>query len=193
MFAYHPAGVRAQITRDSLTYTLSVSGGLTIINVENYHQSRVIDILLPQSHRIKRLKVFGLNYESFLSLLTLPAPSFEYLEEIDVKVDSSQSEVRNHPITALCGARNLMKLHLNLGIDTIRTESLLLPWGNLTDLEMVNVSSLASTIHHILGQSHSLIRATFQINNNSDTITVDTPIGLHHLEETSFLHREPVD
>jgi hypothetical protein len=193
--SHNPDDAQVQIVRDSLTYILSVSRGLINIHVGNHLQSPVIDLLLPQAHRIKELKVFGLDYESFCSLLSWPAPSFSRLEELDLQVNISQPKVQKHSVTAFGRSRNLRKLHLNLGIEIIHADSLLLPWRQLTDLAITHVSSPPNTIHHILGQSISLVCATFHVSGDFDATTTHTvaPIRLRDLKEIAFFQREPVD
>lgn len=134
------------------------------------HPILPVDLVIPHTHRIRKLEMQNISGEQMNALITLPLGSFPLLEEVDIFLrDSWMYRMEPWESTAFRDARKLKSVALRGFDGTFNPAALHLPWEQLRSLHLDTLLSDPVGCHAMLRLCSALEEASIRVMRIEDS------------------------
>jgi hypothetical protein len=147
-------------SRTNISFSLST-------NTEVGLNNPVGPFILGHVNRLRHLNVEP-THDFLFTFLDLPQDSLDALESIVMRFNKVWNVIPGFQTTALHTARRLTRVIFRLVGELTKecpSDILHLPWGQLTDISLINLRLPYDSVHSILNECHCLITCSLAIGN----------------------------
>ncbi|KAG5637049.1 hypothetical protein H0H81_006000 [Sphagnurus paluster] len=166
-FSHSPTG--------TLSFSIYSPSQMHRINYDDYVRTTIVFRSISPFYRLLSDLDIHIHFlDSVFPFLTLPSGSIPLLEEISLTVDHVRENIAIPPITVFQNATRLSRIALIVPLDFLEGFLVeLLPWSQLTHLELMNPIELLLFVK-VISQGKQLVDATFSLDIYAD----DSEFGL---------------
>jgi hypothetical protein len=180
------ADIWSRLILKHMNHILAKTGVMSLsLNVQSCQETvRIWDTILRHNERFRTLSLRHVPVEWLSTFLDLPPHSLGNLERLDVTIDPSRLLPAHRNASSLQTAPNLRMMSVHSS-EALLPLQLLLPWTQLTDLEIVSLGFSTRIVHDTLQSCISLLSCKFKISPEPIPV-VAAPLDLHC---TIYLHK----
>ncbi|KAJ7606224.1 hypothetical protein FB45DRAFT_1139912 [Roridomyces roridus] len=143
-------------------------------------------VLLGCAHRLRSVTLAPLTSQTVQALLALPAGNMFCLEEVTLDNSSSSVAPPTQHSTVLLGSNHLRRVTM-IGFHDSTLETLRIPWGQLTELDLSQSNFSSTQLDSILAVCHALTHAALRVPHSN--IPVSQDISLAALRQLTLYSR----